>query len=638
MRVFLKSLSLCGFCSFRDPSYIDLSSNLYWIRGNNGAGKSTLINAISFCLYGRPPEGILVSDLVSHGSKNFRVELCLLAIDEQGRKTIYGIARQKKKEENDRRGISFGSWDEKDAIYKIEEDRQELLSANRGEVQEQIEKLIGIEQEVYNNVCAFRQKQAHLFKSPNSEIKRFMLSLLGISSVEEAKQYAKEALTAKRTSKSYQEGAKKLYALIRLLETEKERAEALREREEELQIQDTTYLHIKQQVKEIKRKQTSLMLEERAIMQNIAQKQELGALREEREAKKKELVSLQEQKESVKKEKAEKETALKIIGQQINKKEAQSTKEQCYACGQPLSKNEEMKAFKAMQEEIKELYSQQSQLTREIAVVAQNRGMCDAKENAIQKDVQHITQQIDNTTAETIEKHKRLSEVKSEMNEATASLCQKQVLTDAHEKKKAQVLDDKAKCEREMQQLSKTHDKLKTQIDAIEEEINLLSFCEKHLGSKGLQKHILSSSLRGVNDMMRHYGNIIGVKVEIDIDTSSKMGAFNLHFTDEAGTRKLKQLSGGELSIVNSLFMLALNRLLGKSCHLRFIIFDEAFDGLDDNNMERTLQMIQSATQKDTQAIIISHAKNIPDHVGTKIHIEKEKTQEGKYVSVANSL
>lgn len=133
------------------------------------------------------------------------------------------------------------------------------------------------------------------------------------------------------------------------------------------------------------------------------------------------------------------------------------------------------------------------------------------------------------------------------------------------------------------------------------------------------------------------------ISVEFRLQKKLKGGGFSDSFeifvTDDKGTRSVRMYSGGEkfrvIFAIHFSFSFYLTRRSGS--RIRFIAIDEPA-GLDDNGIEKLVEMLSLMKKNYDQIFVISHLKNLIDSFPQTILIEKGLTGSKVRTGKNNSL
>jgi DNA repair protein SbcC/Rad50 len=179
-------LELEGFTSFKERLVLDFEGlDLFAITGPTGAGKSSLIDALVFALYGQVPRvGREYKQLVSHGAERLSVGLDF----EVGGKR-YRVAR-----------TARVSGNPQTVLERQTDDGFEPLAGRVKEIEEAIEKIVGLDYDAFTRSVVLPQGQFDAFlKGEPKERRKILVALLNLGVYEAMHQVAnRRAMDARR--------------------------------------------------------------------------------------------------------------------------------------------------------------------------------------------------------------------------------------------------------------------------------------------------------------------------------------------------------------------------------------------------------------------------------------------------------
>jgi len=128
------------------------------------------------------------------------------------------------------------------------------------------------------------------------------------------------------------------------------------------------------------------------------------------------------------------------------------------------------------------------------------------------------------------------------------------------------------------------------------------------LSNKGLKAHIFNTMLNKLNDQLTKYEKYIGMIPHLSIDLESASKGLQIDIYKGGISRSYADLSLGQkqLADLGIVFALADIQSLHSPINLKFI--DEAFDHLDESNIEIVTQLLFKKAQKQTLHIV-THQK-----------------------------
>jgi DNA repair protein SbcC/Rad50 len=179
-------LELEGFTSFKERLVLDFDGlDLFAITGPTGAGKSSLIDALVFALYGQVPRvGREYKQLVSHGSERLSVGLDF----EVGGKR-YRVAR-----------TARVSGNPQTVLERQTDTGFEPLAGRVKEIEEAIEKIVGLDYDAFTRSVVLPQGQFDAFlKGEPKERRKILVALLNLGVYEDMHQIAnRRAIDSRR--------------------------------------------------------------------------------------------------------------------------------------------------------------------------------------------------------------------------------------------------------------------------------------------------------------------------------------------------------------------------------------------------------------------------------------------------------
>lgn len=158
-----------GFTSFRQEQHLDFSKlDLFAITGATGAGKSSLLDAMTYALFGTTNRsGKQVSDLVSQGSENLKVQLHFAVGSAQYRVTRRWRYRPKSPENK----VILEGWQNGD---------WETLGTSIVAVQNTIEQILGMDFDTFTRAIILPQgKFDEFIKGDTSKRREILRQLAG---------------------------------------------------------------------------------------------------------------------------------------------------------------------------------------------------------------------------------------------------------------------------------------------------------------------------------------------------------------------------------------------------------------------------------------------------------------------------
>jgi DNA repair protein SbcC/Rad50 len=183
-------LEIEGFTSFRESTVLELEGlDLFAITGPTGAGKSSLIDALVFALYGQVPRvGREYKQLLSHGSERLSVRL-----DFEVGGQRYRIAR-----------TARVKGTPQVRLERIVGDDAQPLADRVSEIEEQVERIVGLDYDAFTRSVVLPQGQFDRFLTGKPEERRkILIALLDLGVYEQMQRIANQRASEARREAEY---------------------------------------------------------------------------------------------------------------------------------------------------------------------------------------------------------------------------------------------------------------------------------------------------------------------------------------------------------------------------------------------------------------------------------------------------
>jgi len=162
-------------------------------------------------------------------------------------------------------------------------------------------------------------------------------------------------------------------------------------------------------------------------------------------------------------------------------------------------------------------------------------------------------------------------------------------------------------------------------------------------GKKGIQAMIIENVIpeieEGANRLLsRMSDNRMSVKIETQRAYKSKregeLETLDVNISDEMGTRRYEMYSGGEAFRIDFALRIALSKLLAHraGAPLLTLIIDEGFGSQDASGKERLVEAINSIQGDFDKILVITHVEELKDVFDRRIDVMK--TAEGSKVEI----
>jgi DNA repair exonuclease SbcCD ATPase subunit len=185
--------------------------------------------------------------------------------------------------------------------------------------------------------------------------------------------------------------------------------------------------------------------------------------------------------------------------------------------------------------------------------------------------------------------------------------------------------------------LIKTKKELKSRVKSVRSEVKRLSkevldlkwVVGDVLSNKGLKSYIFETSLTNLNHRLRYYEQFIGYRVEFKVDfDSANKDIYTICYIKD-NIVYYESLSGGQKQQVNLCTAFALNDMVTEGKPLNILVLDEVFENLDEGLVDMVYDLIRERT-RDKSLYLITHNLNLQNS-GDKV-IRMSLNKEGQTV------
>jgi DNA repair exonuclease SbcCD ATPase subunit len=151
-------------------------------------------------------------------------------------------------------------------------------------------------------------------------------------------------------------------------------------------------------------------------------------------------------------------------------------------------------------------------------------------------------------------------------------------------------------------------------IGELEWELETSKRWEKGLSDDGVVAYILEKVLVVFNELLKKYGNVLGINVEFRI---GKRGQLEVEVSD--GWKSMSRLdwwSGSEKYLVMLVVMLGVSEFLnymGKGTNL--LVMDEVFAPFDKVNRERVVELLKWLQGGDKAVVVVTHHEDVKKEI-----------------------
>ncbi len=573
----IKKLTLSGFRSHVGTLTLNFEPGILYISGVNGAGKTSIVEAIYWCLYGKPIKSNTREDVVTYKHKqNSSYTGTYVSLE------------------------IIGDYDIKYVIHRTVTSialtiEGEQVIAPAKDIQEQIDRLVGITKETYVNTVYVVQDSDSLFKQSSASLD-FALSelfsdiMLYDTYIENAK--AKLASINQQLATSAQlklSANNKIISLTSICESlSQQQAKFETAKQAKLQEIDK-FIELKN--KEIAESEIALASFSDSVLDELHSINDnpLDNLSNELAVQKSSLDDLK--------------ASIASIKQSINKvisdiKAIQKPASKCDVCDRPfditsyeaamLSYNN---AIEAKNEELKLLHVALDTANNKLATSNDAYSELLAKYNDLVKAEKLKKENIEKQRLEKAKCESKLQLLNAVLNEQAS---QKQAIINS-------VYDDSAKltAENELEQAKSDLLEIANSLSVFEEQAAIGKFWATQ-GFSFLKAKALNSKLDKLNMYFAKAGSIVGLTPNIIKQQRGYELTVNLHGMQVP----YHSLSGGEKRRADLALTYSLYMTMQSKKRINLAILDEPFDGLSAENIELAINLISDMAET---IIIMSH-------------------------------
>lgn len=547
----LLNLNIEGYCSIAEPTHINLNQGcIIRLAGPNGRGKSSIFGALVWCLYGKTIKGkVDVNTWKKYQPKDYKgTKVEVFYQTDQG---VYKVIRCQ-----NYKGILEDGAKGNNRLILFEEGNP-LSIKGKVKIQEAIEHTLGLTYKLFMNSIMFGQGLTRLIQESNTDKKALFEEIFDLNFLNVARGIVKN-------------------------DTNNLMLEVNKLKEQSNYLKDGLE----------KTKSTYLELRERERSWKATLHRERRTLRDKRKDLKKKYLKY--------KDKVSKDLLTKVNTQiEDNQKRVYILKEDL-AHARSLSKIplEDLveKIMKLMRK--KDYTSAYSKLgkvhrafklinkyTQELEVIQEN--LYKLKDH--RRELQSIRDTHDELHSSILAINDKLKKLKSERLKVISPKYKKEL----HEyRKKLRKVDEDY------------HNKL---LDLDDYEWLL----EDPLSNHGIKAYLFDSSLDLLNKTLEGYADILGFRIEFNVDMDSTRKDFVTLIEKDGVIADYEELSGGEQQLCNLAMAFAMSEAMSAARGINITFLDEVFENLSEDNIEVVISLIKHIYEHKT-LFLITHQKSLP--------------------------
>lgn len=638
----LLKLSAQNFCCFEKFELDLYKVGLVWVTGknldtksadNNGSGKSTILKALTWNLYGSTIDGERGDGVIKDGATEAAVSVL---VKDEG--NIYTILRTRKKG-----APSLGLFN-----------RGEKVDIPKKELQEKINKMIGLDYTAFRNTVLYGQNDASRFADPrtkDSERKDVLHKILGLSLLkqchEEVRRRRKE--TRGKLAKLENEISS---CRARLQEQNiPELREKMNRYEDEREYKLKGIIEAAKEVSERIEKEKSHVVNKKVVDKIEPAKEKIAELKasleqynEEKAVEKVERLKRKARDANLKVEESRIKTSslvgeLKVFEEQASMLDTTN----CPVCNSPLDKGEARKHVGDLLIKISELKRGLKESKKDISG---SKAAAEKLERSKEK-AEKVVRVLKNMKESILQAERNLSLLKQEKLERENKEISSRKKVDELKNKLVELERRKAVLKDEenpyVELLKKALKKaklynaqlkdLKKKQKKVYRELSNLEFWFHGFSNRGLPSFMLDGVMPVLSDRTNHYlETLADGDIKVWFSTQKEKKASKGEYRDEIELSwEIEGVtgyppSGGQLKKIEIATDLALMDLAASNGGRApdILALDEILDGLDDQGVQRVLLLLQELRKRRGSIFVISHDERMSEIFERTIVVKKK--------------
>lgn len=144
------------------------------------------------------------------------------------------------------------------------------------------------------------------------------------------------------------------------------------------------------------------------------------------------------------------------------------------------------------------------------------------------------------------------------------------------------------------------------------------------LGNNGIKAYLFDSSLHLLNRTLASYSEVLGFRIEFNIDLNSTRKDFVTLIERDNHIIDYDELSGGEKQVCNLCMAFAMHEALTASKGINLAFLDEVFESLSSDNIELVINLIKHIFNSKS-LFLITHHDSLPLSNTKILQVEKIK-------------
>lgn len=618
-----------NFLSYRDLEFDLANRGLTLILGrnydsdassSNGAGKTALLDTITFTLWGRTLRGLSGDAAINREAGTN----CFTSISLETDQGLYSITRSR---------TSQGG------TLLLELNGHDITGPSMRATQATIDEILGLNYETAIQCLILGQGPiTHFVNCTDQERKTILDSILNLSILGEAREVTRsqlQSMTTDRDNKSLllsQLGDRRDSLYEEVVDLAGRRDNFENQRQRRIRDLDHRLRTLNGELRTLQQKQNKRITELQD--RRIAVQEEIDELAVAVGATQTVKDKLQHATHAV----IEKQLDYKrvssdidVLRTKIEKFSSVFEENFCPTCERPLERNEREKILDGLTMEATTLRSRRGSLQSELEVAQNTRQEYEDGFNEYEKmhtQLQRLFQSkasviadLENTSSATSERNV----IDREMSSARLELARVQDET-------WDMSDVLGRKQEEYREIETEIARLQPELEALTQKIPYYEYWDKGFSNSGLKSFALDNIMPILSNFANRYARILlGEGRSIFFSTRSQLKSgeererLSISAIDEYGNDFFEGASAGELQRINICVGLALQQLVIQRSRqsLNLVIYDEIFQNLDDEGIERVVRLLKTELTDVESAFVITHDERLANTFDNVIRVEK---------------
>ena len=547
------NLRIEGFCSIPKLELALNTPGFTLIKAPNGCGKSTIFSAIVWALYGKNLKGN--SDVNTWekyrpaGYQGTKVEI-YFKVDGKVCKVTRCL---------NYKGDVKGTKGASRLIFEI--DTEIVPEKNKLQIQERINKTLGLSYNLFMNSVMFGQGLKRLIQESSSDQKKVFEELFDVTYLNEAKTLAQNKLNF--TLEQYN----KIISQKNCLEVKRD---ALKSKLKGFRsMKDSRNQNIEREIQTLENKIHQLNKSLQDIPLTDLDNSNM------RISKDLELVSenIQNTKEIISK-------ASKVSGISIQE-----------LIGVIISLLKEGKSDKAL--------DKLTYLQSNYEVLETNN-----------KKLISLKDQQNKLTSEKYEVNRKISQYNTLDHEKEDLV--KRILNLRKDQDNSEYTKEIKSCKKEIKEIRNNIHQLSPQLSVLDKNGKLYKWAySEAFGNNGIKAFLFESSVDDINRTLESYEDILGFRIQFTMDVQGTRKDFRSTIRMEGVEVPYEDLSGGQQQLVNLAMAFAMNEVVFSIKGINITFLDEVFESLSEDNIEIVISLLRHI-YKNRSLYLITHISSLP--------------------------